>query len=136
VAAARSLPARSIIDSVAIVRCSVTEAVRGDWVTCTCRTACDREDVSFALVGLCVRRVLPSRTISLTCSAVLGLSSVRPTTLTDLSRGSGAPARVGCAWLGKEISDLFVIDFEEGDHDFDVPFVFAVLDALEEVCHC
>src|SRR5882672_1671651 len=133
VAAARLLPARSIIDSVTIVHCSVTEAVRGDWVTCTCRTGCDREEVSFALVGLRVRRVLLSRTISLTSSAVLGLSSVRPTTLKDLSSRIRSPPR---AWLGKEISDLFVVNFERGDHGFDVPFVFAVLDALEEVCHC
>ena len=98
VAAARSLPARSMIESVPIVRCSVMEAVRGAWVTWTCRTACERELVSLACVGLCVRRELPRSTICFTSSAFAGRSSVSPTTFTVLSsricrppRGVGVP---------------------------------------------
>src|ERR1700683_2262452 len=40
------------------------------------------------------------------------------------------------AWFGEEVSDFFVVDFEKGYHDFDVPFVLAVLNSLEEVGHC
>jgi len=38
--------------------------------------------------------------------------------------------------IGEQVSDFFVVDFEEGDHDFNVMFVSSVLDALEKVGHC
>src|SRR5438128_1024663 len=48
VALARSLPARSIILSVAMVCGSLISALRSFWATLICSTACDRDDTALA----------------------------------------------------------------------------------------
>jgi hypothetical protein len=39
----------------------------------------------------------------------------------------------GAAWVREEVADL--VDFEECDHDLNVPLIAAVLDPLKEVGH-
>lgn len=72
VALARSLPAKSMILSVAIVWGSSIFAFRSFCATLIWRTACDREDVALASVGDIVLSSLPRMTISMTCSTLCG----------------------------------------------------------------
>ena len=77
---ARSLPARSIMDRVAIRWFSETPAVRGFCNTLICRTAWERDDVAFASVGDIVRLLLPMRIIFMTCCTFFGWCVESPAT--------------------------------------------------------
>jgi hypothetical protein len=68
VADARSLPARSIKESVAIVKSSDTLAVLSRWQMFICKTACDRDDVALASVGDIVLFSFPIKTKSMSSS--------------------------------------------------------------------
>mmetsp|Transcript_39164 Transcript_39164/g.123451 ORF Transcript_39164/g.123451 Transcript_39164/m.123451 type:complete len:297 (-) Transcript_39164:938-1828(-) len=94
VAEALSEPARSIKDSFPILTCSLMSAVFSFASIMICITACDREDVSFFLVGSTVRFRFPLCNSSIVSPTLVVLNSVIPATqipFTGSSRRSRYP---------------------------------------------
>mmetsp|Transcript_18820 Transcript_18820/g.61478 ORF Transcript_18820/g.61478 Transcript_18820/m.61478 type:complete len:208 (-) Transcript_18820:210-833(-) len=98
VACARSLPARSIRESLA------TRSWPGR-STSTWRTACEREDVALQRVGSVVRLRFPWTRSDITSSALLTSTWLRPATHTPMRRSSRSCSERGVRGVSPAVAD-------------------------------